>query len=53
MMITNHWFIESNDFDDVLVNVNIHTLFEEQEGDSHKQLELFTTEDFMLEDVSY
>lgn len=52
MTITNHWFIESNDYDDVLVNVNIHTLFEE-EGDSHKQLELFTTEDPQFEDVSY
>jgi len=44
------WFIESNDYDDVLVNVNIHTPFEE-EGDSHKQLELFTDPQF--EDVSY
>jgi len=52
MMITKHWFIESNDYDDVLVSVNIDTPLEE-EGDSHKQLELFTTEDLMLEDVSY
>ena len=52
MTITNHWFIESNDYDDVLVNVNIHTPFE-QEGDSHKQLELFIMEEPQLEDVSY
>lgn len=52
MTTTKLWFIESNEYDDVLVNVNIHTLFEE-EGDSHKQLELFTTEDLQLADVSY
>jgi hypothetical protein len=51
MTTTNHWFIESNDYDDVLVNVNIDTPFEE--GDNHKQLELFTTEDQLLEDISY
>lgn len=51
MTITKHWFIESNDYDDVLVSVNIDTPFEE--GDSHKQLELFTTEDEVLEDISY
>jgi hypothetical protein len=52
MTITKHWFIESNDYDDVLVSVNIDTPFEE-EGDSHKQLELFTTEEQSLEEVSY
>lgn len=46
------WFIESNDYDDVLTSVNIDTPFED-EGDSHKQLELFTKEDPQLEDVSY
>ena len=49
MTITNHWFIESNDYDDVLVSVNIDIPFEE-EGDSHKQLELFTTEEQLFED---
>jgi hypothetical protein len=29
MTTTNHWFIESNDYDDVLVNVNIDTPFED------------------------
>jgi|APGre2960657373_1045057.scaffolds.fasta_scaffold232433_2 hypothetical protein len=52
MTITNHWFIESNEYDDMLMSVNINTPFE-QEGDSHKQLELFTTEEPQLEDVSY
>ena len=52
MTITNHWFIESNEHDDMLTSVNIDTPFE-QEGDSHKQLELFTTEDEVLEDISY
>jgi len=52
MTITNHWFIESNEYDDMLMSVNIDTPFEE-EGDSHKQLELFTTEEPQLEDVSY
>jgi hypothetical protein len=49
MTITKHWFIESNDYDDVLVSVNIDTPFEEEE-DSHKQLELFTTEEQLFED---
>ncbi len=44
MTITNHWFIESNEYDDMLTSVNIDTPFE-QEGDSHKQLELFITEE--------
>jgi hypothetical protein len=52
MTITKHWFIESNDYDDVLVSVNIDTPLEEK-GDSHKQLELFTTEEQSLEEVSY
>lgn len=52
MTIINYWFIESNDYDDILTSVNIDTPFED-EGDSHKQLELFTTEDPQLEDVSY
>ena len=51
MTIINHWFIESNDYDDMLTSVNIDTPLEE--GDSHKQLELFTTEDEVLEDISY
>jgi hypothetical protein len=45
------WFIESNDYDDVLTSINIDTPFEEE--DSHKQLEQFTTEHELLEDVSY
>lgn len=52
MTITKHWFIESNDYDDVLISVNIDTPLEE-EGDNHKQLELFTTEEQSLEEVSY
>ena len=52
MTITNHWFIETTDYDDVLVSINIDTPFE-QEGDSHKQLELFITEEPQLEDISY
>jgi hypothetical protein len=52
MTITKHWFIESNDYDDVLISVNIDTPLEE-EGDSYKQLELFTTEEQSLEEVSY
>ena len=48
------WFIETNDFDDALTSINIDIPFEEpSEGDSHKQLELFTTEDLMLDDVSF
>ena len=53
-MITKTWFIESNDFDEVLVSTMIDIPFEEpSEGDSHKQLELFTTEDLMLDDVGF
>jgi hypothetical protein len=51
MTITKTWFIETTDYDDVLVSINIDTPFEK--GDNHKQLELFTTEDHLLEDISY
>ena len=28
MTITNHWFIESNEYDDILTSVNIDNFFE-------------------------
>jgi hypothetical protein len=36
------WFIESNDYDDVLVSINIDTPFED--GTVQQQLELFEDE---------
>ena len=47
------WFIETNDFDDALTSINIDTPFDEPEGDSHKQLELFVKEEPVLDDVGF
>lgn len=89
MTITKAWFIETTDYDDVLVSINIDNFFEEdtmtyeqqvnkwfddceaitqtycKEHNTNivpldvlptfpqQQLELFTTEDQLLEDISY
>jgi hypothetical protein len=41
MTTTNLWFIESNEYDDVLTSINIDDLFEEEKIVEFQQLELF------------